>query len=92
MNQNTQARIATVLASLLGIVGLLAIGVAFGLGLAVQMLLNGACQPPSIGVATTNCQVGIKQIVGKPATIAVVGVGALIGSGAMLYYLRRVWP
>jgi len=91
MNQNTQARIATVLASLLGLIGLIAIGVSFGLGMAVQILLDSGCQIPAVA-PTTNCQIGMKAIAGRPAVIAGVGIASVLISGGMIGYLRRVWP
>jgi len=91
MNTQQQFKAAQVIAAILGIIGLLAIGTGFGQWLSIQTMLSSGCEK-EIGLAMSACQEGMVTLNNRATGASLAGVAAVLASGGILVYLRRAVP
>jgi hypothetical protein len=91
MNTQQQFKAAQVIAAILGIIGLLAIGTGFGQWLSIQTMISAGCEQ-EIGVAMSPCQEGMITLNNRATGASLAGVAAVLASGGILVYLRRAVP
>jgi hypothetical protein len=88
MNEATKHRLAGYLRITLALVGVVAIGLGYGLWWAAQMLLGNGCEASWVTPASA-CQQTLVALQNQYLASLIAGVAALACAGVMYYLHRR---
>jgi len=88
MNDATKHRLAGYLRITLVLVGIVGLGMGYGLWWAGRMLIDNGCEPSWVGTGSP-CQQTLLALQNQYLAALVAGIVALVAAGVMMWLHRR---